>query len=127
MFNKLKNIWIILFSTAILTIYGNSVNWVTIKTIKKNLQDKDIPSLGQEISDYSILGVIEIVNNYLWLAIGFFCFLFMIINWYKLISAHWDEKKVKAATGGLIWSVVWIVVCLSAYLIVNVVLKMFLN
>jgi hypothetical protein len=69
--------------------------------------------------------VINLVNNYLWFAVWFVCFLFMIINWYKLITAHGDEKKTSSAMTGLWWSVVWIVICLLAYIIVNLAVKLF--
>ena len=75
--------------------------------------------------DYSILDVINLVNNYLWFAVWFVCFLFMIINGYKLITAHGDEKKTSSAMTGLMWSVVWIVICLLAYIIVNLAVKLF--
>ena len=67
----------------------------------------------------------EVVNTYLRFAIGFVCFLFMVINGYKLISANGDEKQTKAATSALIWSIVWIFVCLLAYIIVNLAVKLF--
>ena len=75
--------------------------------------------------DYSILDVINLVNNYLWFAVWFVCFLFMIINGYKLITAHGDEKKTSSAMTGLMWSIVWIVICLLAYIIVNLAVKLF--
>ena len=74
---------------------------------------------------YSILGVIKVVNEYLWFAIGFICFLFTIINWYKLITAQWDEKQMKEATNALIWCAIWIAVCLLSYIIVNLALRLF--
>lgn len=75
--------------------------------------------------DHSILDVINLVNNYLWFAVWFVCFLFMIINGYKLITAHGDEKKTSSAMTGLMWSIVWIVICLLAYIIVNLAVKLF--
>jgi uncharacterized membrane protein YjfL (UPF0719 family) len=49
----------------------------------------------------------------------------MIINGYKLITAHWDEKQTKAAIKWLLWAVIWIVICLLAYIIVNLAVKLF--
>ena len=73
----------------------------------------------------SLLDMISLVNEYLWFAIWFFCFLFMIINGYKLITANWDDGQTKKATKALLWSVIWIVVCLLAYIIVNLAVKLF--
>lgn len=75
--------------------------------------------------DYSVLDVINLVNSYLRFAVGFVCFLFMIINGYKLITAHGDEKQTSSAMTGLMGSIVWIVICLLAYIIVNVAVKLF--
>jgi len=74
---------------------------------------------------HSVFDMIRFVNSYLRFAIGFVCFLFMIINGYKLITANGNEKQTKAATSSLLWSVVWIVICLLAYIIVNVAVKLF--
>lgn len=74
---------------------------------------------------YSILQLIRFVNSYLRFAIGFVCFLFTIINWYKLITAQWDEKTTKDATKALYWSIIGIGICLLAYIIVNVTLRLF--
>ncbi|MBR7036752.1 hypothetical protein IKI14_02550 [bacterium] len=50
----------------------------------------------------SIFDVIKLVNSYIRFAVGFVCFLFMIINGYKLITANGDEKQTKAATSALL-------------------------
>ena len=73
----------------------------------------------------SILDMISFVNNYLWFAVWFVCFLFMIVNGYKLITANWDEGETKKATKALLWSIIWITICLLAYIIVNLAVKLF--
>ena len=86
----------------------------------------DNPGGGTWISgDYSVFDIINLVNSYLWFAVWFVCFVFMIVNWYKLITAHGDEKQTKAAIKGLLWAIIWIVVCLLAYIIVNLAVKLF--
>ena len=96
---------------------------------KKKYEQKDVadnPGGGTWISgDYSLLDVINLINSYLRFAVGFVCFLFMIINWYKLITAHWDEKQTKTAISWLLWSIAWIVICLLAYILVNIAVKLF--
>lgn len=79
----------------------------------------------QKDGSYSLLNIIEFINDYLWFAIWFVCFLFMVINWIKLITSRWDEKETSKAMQALIWCVVWIVICLSAYIIVNIVIRLF--
>lgn len=73
----------------------------------------------------SILGLISLVNDYIRFFIGFFCFIFMIRNGYKLISANGDEKAMKAAKTGLLWSIIWLAICLLAYIIVNIAVRLF--
>jgi len=96
---------------------------------KKRYEQKDVadnPGGWTWISgDYSILDVINLINSYLRFAVWFVCFLFMIINGYKLITAHWDEKQTKAAIKWLLWAVIGIVICLLAYIIVNLAVKLF--
>ena len=96
---------------------------------KKRYEQKDVadnPGGWTWISgDYSILDVINLINSYLRFAVWFVCFLFMIINGYKLITAHGDEKQTKAAIKWLLWAVIWIVICLLAYIIVNLAVKLF--
>lgn len=96
---------------------------------KRRAQEWNVPSNPDEWTyinwDHAILDVISMVNNYLRFAIWFVCFLFMIINGYKLITAHGDEKKTSSAVTGLKWSIIWIVICLLAYIIVNLAVKLF--
>lgn len=73
----------------------------------------------------SILNTISSVNSYIWFFVGFFCFVFMIWNGYKLISANGDEKAMKSARTALLWSVVWLAICILSYIIVNVAVKLF--
>jgi hypothetical protein len=49
----------------------------------------------------------------------------MIRNGYKLISANGDEKAMKAAKTGLLWSIIWLAICLLAYIIVNIAVRLF--
>lgn len=73
----------------------------------------------------SIFDLIKFINSYIWFWIWFVCFLFMVINGYKLITAHGDEKKTKEATSALWKSIIWIAICLLAYIIVNLAVKLF--
>lgn len=77
------------------------------------------------IGDYSVMDVIKLVNSYLRFGVGFVCFLFMVINGYKLITAHGDEKVVKEATGALWKSILWVVICILSYILVNLAVKLF--
>lgn len=110
--------------------------WILCPLFMANSVKLHLPELSKYKSDaavtyeqidgqYSILQLIRFVNSYLRFAIGFVCFLFTIINWYKLITAQWDEKTTKDATKALYWSIIGIGICLLAYIIVNVTLRLF--
>ena len=112
--------------------------WILCPLFMANSVNLHLPKLGnykseaavgaayeQVAGNYSILQLIRFVNSYIRFAIGFVCFLFTIINWYKLITAQWDEKTTKDATKALYWSIIGIGICLLAYIIVNVTLRLF--
>ena len=116
---KLTSIWII-------TIIGfiSKVSAITVQTIKRTT-DTANHDLSQIDGTRSIFDIISLVNSYLWFAIWFVCFLFMIINGYKLIINNWDEKQTSTATSWLLKSIIWIIICLLAYVIVNLAIKIF--
>ena len=119
---KKKLIW--LWITAFLAFMSN-VNALTIRTVKSYTNSNVENDQTMVTGEGSVFGLIRFVNKYLRFAIGFVCFLFMVINGYKLITSNGDEKQTKSATTALIWSVVWIVICLLAYIIVNLAVKLF--
>ena len=121
----MKNIKIIVSLVAIALVSWISRTYaVTAWTLKKT---KDTADHGRSQVDgsRSILDMIALVNDYLRFAIWFFCFLFMIWNGFKLISANWDEKSMDSAKKALLWSVIWIAICLLAYIIVNLAVRLF--
>lgn len=73
----------------------------------------------------SILNTISMVNSYIWFFIGFFCFVFMIWNGYKLITGNGEEKAMKSAKTALLWSFIWLAICILAYIIVNIAVNLF--
>lgn len=114
-----------LSSILIISLIGciSKVSAIIVYTVRDTKDTKH--NRSQIDGNNSILGIISLVNDYLRFAIWFFCFIFMIWNWYKLISANWDEKVMWSAKKALLWSGIWIAVCLLAYIIVNVAIKLF--
>lgn len=88
-------------------------------------RNSDTPKTLELTWNRSVFNIISFVNKYLWFTIGFVCFLFMIWNGYQLIMARWDEKEMKNATNALTWCAVWLTVCILAYIIVNLAVKLF--
>lgn len=115
-------IW--LFIISLLTLLSK-VEALRVRTLKWNLW-WDIPDEWTTVTGQrSVFDMIKVVNSYIWFWIGFVCFLFMIINGYKLITANGDSKQTEAATSALIKSIIWVAICLLAYIIVNLAVKLF--
>lgn len=117
---KIISLWIILLSTLMSKVFAVKT-WIMEWYL---WSDADVP-ITQIDWSRSIFNIISFVNGYLRFAIWFVCFLFMIINGYKLITAHGDEKQTWAATKALWQSIIWIAICLLAYIIVNVAVRLF--
>ena len=105
-----------------LSIISSKTFAITLRTLRET---KDTAQHGWSAVEgsTSILGLISLINTYLRFSVGFFCFVFMIINGYKLISSNGDEKAMKSAKTGLFWSLIWITICLLSYIIVNLAVK----
>ena len=117
---KLIWVWMITFITLL-----SKANAVILRTLRGNIGSEFSQEPTQIRGQRSILDLIKFVNSYIWFGIWFVCFLFMVINGYKLITAHGDEKKTKEATSALWKSIIWIAICLLAYIIVNLAVKLF--
>lgn len=119
--------FVAMINVLIIGFMTTSVNALTVITVRgKYGSNPDVQQAGEQIEwSHAVLDIIAMVNSYLWFGIWFFCFVFMIRNWYQLIMSSGDEKKMKSATSSLVWCGIWIVVCLLAYIIVNLAVKLF--
>lgn len=115
----LASLWIITLIGLLSKTYA-----VTVRTLKRT-KDTAEHNRTQVDGTRSIIDIISLVNSYLWFAIWFFCFIFMIWNWFKLITSNWDDKAMGSARKALIWSWIWLAICLLAYIIVNLAVKLF--
>jgi hypothetical protein len=119
---KIKKIWIFILSILLGLSSTNAVTLWTLRwPIGWDVSEQTTTIQGQR----SIFNMISLVNNYLWFAIGFVCFVFMVRNGYQLIIARGDEKQMKSATNSLIWCAVWLTVCILAHIVVNIAVKLF--
>ena len=122
----MKKTLITLWTTLLISMFSTTeaVNASVIKW--KYGSNPDIPNSTTHIEwSRSILDIISLVNSYLRFAIWLVCFLFMIWNGYQLIMARWNDKQMKEATDAIVGCVVWLAVCLLAYIIVNLAIKLF--
>ncbi len=118
--------YVVLFAVWCFLKLNSVVNAVSV-FIPEQGNAKDYNPKGKVQLDwnYSILDIIKFVNDYLWFAIWFVCFLFIVINGIKLIISRWDEQETKKAMSALVGCVVWILVCLWSYIIVNLAIRLF--
>jgi len=122
---KIKKLTWSLLIVLLTLIYR--VEALTVTTIDWEYRWDIVRNWNTIVGKYSksVFDIIKVVNSYLWFGIWVVCFIFMIINGYKLITAHWDEKQTKAATSALFKSIIWIAICLLSYIIVNLAVKIF--
>ena len=65
------------------------------------------------------------MNQYLRFILWIVAMVVLIIAWYKLITAKWDEKEMKKAIGILTWLVIGILIAIFAYLLVKITANLF--
>jgi hypothetical protein len=51
----------------------------------------------------------------------------LMLSWVMYLIANWDEEKVKKAKNWIIWSLVWVLLSISAWWIINIINKFKLN
>lgn len=76
----------------------------------------------------------KIIDNVWWrlisnliLYVAVFAVIVLVISWFLFMIAWWDEEKVKKAKSWVIWSLVWVLLSISAYLIVDFISKININ
>lgn len=112
--------------TVILTTFiSSNVFAVTAYIPTEKTIDMAVWTTTATTGTRSILNTISMVNSYIWFFIWFFCFAFMIWNGYKLITSNGDEKAMKSAKTALLWSFIWLGICILSYIIVNIAINLF--
>lgn len=51
----------------------------------------------------------------------------IIVSWFFYIFSWWDEAKTKKAKSMIIWSLLWVIISMSAWGIINLVNKIQIN
>lgn len=74
---------------------------------------------------WDIIDLIKLINNYLWMSLGVLCLATTVYGWFLLITAQWDKSKMQKANQILLWSGIWIIICVMAYVLVRVVVNLF--
>ncbi len=108
--NTIKNTVYVAVGASLLAL--NTVNAVDVKW-----------TLGQTAWDHGTGGdFIWTLDNMLgfliWL-LYFIAIIFALYGWFQILTAAWDEEKVKKWKNTLIHAVIWLVVIFLASIIVN--------
>ncbi len=125
--NYIKKYYYILFA---IIFY---INWVFADVNKLRLPDVWLPDLSKK--DEILWGLLKIERiwweNALWFitviiteAIKFtwvLAIIALIIWWIMYITSMWADEKIKKAKDIIIYSLVWVVLSISAYAIVSIV------
>lgn len=93
------------------------------------------PSQGQEDvivtgptliqwDESTLFDTIQTINTYLRFSIWVICMWVLIYWWIKLITAQWDQAKMKEANKLLMWALVGILVAIFSYAIVRIVVNL---
>ena len=114
-----------LLTVILTTLISSRAFAVTVYTPSEKTVDMAAGTTTAVYGHRSILNTISMVNSYIWFFIWFFCFVFMIWNGYKLITGNGDEKAMKSAKTALLWSFIWLAICILAYIIVNIAVNLF--
>lgn len=90
-------------------------------------KDVNIPRGNANIdgNQGDIISLIKIINNYLWLSLGVLCLAVTIYGWYILITSQGDKAKLQKANQMILGAVIWLIICVMAYVIVRVVVNLF--
>ncbi len=73
--------------------------------------------------EWTLFEIIQIINTYLWFSLGAICMGVLIFWWIKLITAQWDQAKMKEANTLLMWALIWILIVIFSYAIIRVIIN----
>ncbi len=105
-----------LFSTFAIVVEVPSSQWQ---------QDVVVSWPTQIQADESTLfDIIQTVNMYLRFSIWAICMGVLIFWWIQLITAQWNEAKMKEANTLLMWAIVWIFISIFSYAIVRIIVNL---
>jgi len=72
---------------------------------------------------------LEVISNLIWETIQFVAVvavIALIISWIMYLLSWWDDEKVKKAKNWIIWSLVWVILSVSAWSIINMLNNLYI-
>ena len=108
-----------------LPVYGYTFVGLRENSVDLNIRPGDKISYSQDQGEKRILWDIDFVNKWLWFALWFVCFGFIVYNGFRLVASRGDSEAFKKTKTGIIGAAIGIVVCFLSYGIVRVIINLF--
>lgn len=117
---------LIILSSNIIPINNTfSTTLILPNTAREEDINIDNTQLSNNISnEWTIMEYIQIINFYLWFAIAWIAMAILIYSWMLMITAWWDKSKVWKAWKMALYCLIWIVVAMLSYLLVNLIINL---
>lgn len=112
-----------IISLAIFTIWGLSFSYQVATPPAAGADIKEAWTVA--VNDNKFKENFKIINRYLWIFMWVISMWVIIYAWVNLISSEGNEENLKKANKTLIYWLVWIVISLGAYVIINVAINIF--
>lgn len=103
-----------------------SVNCIWLPWCTDWITNFDSPTAADIPSNVGL----ELIVNIIWEIIQFvavIAVIALIISWILYIISWWDDEKVKKAKSWITWSLVWVLLSISAWWIVNMLNKIIIS
>jgi len=123
---KKNPIKILLFVTySLLTI--NLCNWIVVQIPPNQWQENVIVTWPTQIQsdEWTIFELIQKINQYLRFFIWAICMWVLVFWWIRLMTAQWDQEKIKKTSKLLTWALVWIIIAILSYAVVRLIINLF--
>jgi len=115
---KIFVIFVVLFSwlnTVIAEVPDMNCFWLP------GCEQEEITDISEWSSDENVW--IELVSNIIWQIIQFtavIAIIALILSGIMYLLSGWEEEKTKKAKNWIIWSLVWVILSISAWWIINI-------
>lgn len=124
MLKKIFIITILFLSNSFVYAKAPSVNCVWLPgCVDSNIMNPTSPSINDNIW-------IMLISNIIWQLIQYvavFAVIALIISGMIYLTSWWEEDKAKKAKSWITWSLVWVVVSISAWWIINILNNIYIN
>jgi len=82
--------------------------------------NKSSPGLENTSENTSLIWISSIITELI-KYISVIAVLAVMISWVMYMTSWWEEEKVKKAKNWIIWSLVWVLLSISAWWIINMI------